>query len=437
MINMNLKPIFISCLFILSCTSSIEEKTDYKLLENDQQLLENSMNNYKVLLYKFGKISMRSAILEEPISEEHRTFHNRLQKVSNKLEQRNPDGSLRLSALDYISIFRDYRAMKAYIKKTDEDIFPTLTQGMAKDGKQKIIPLSAEEKILEQNIEHALLSIFVMTSRDFGKEIALYECSKTNPDLLPDGEIKTLLQYYRGILFFDKGLYYLSEYEISRNIDWLKKNPSIDLPHTRTIFNWVGANQKDSHIGYLAINHLFRGFDRLMMEREIDEQRALEDFEAFLNGANKLGLHNEATWSIEVYLHLKRQNPQQAIVALQKLQSSTLLSSKEKQSINEAIEYLHNRDSGETLNAIYDKYFLSKIVMKYMLSVLREVDWKTVLSEKEIPYVDQAVQSLRAFDSFIQNMEHYTDGEELKEAGRALQKKGSDWLDKAKDLIEE
>jgi len=282
---------------------------------------------------------------------------------------------------------------------------------------------------------HALLSGVVMLSRDFGKEISLYECSKTNPDLIKGGEIKALMQYYRGFLFFDKGLNYLSENEFSQNINWLNENPSADLSYTKAVFNWASTTDQQCHTGFLSMNHLFRGFDRLMMDREIDEQRALEDFEVFLKGTNELGLNNEATWGIETYLYLKKEEHEKAIASLNKLKTSDLLSSKEKRSIDESIAYLKDRESGKVLNGVYDKYFLSKVITKYMFAVLTDVEWKKILKDQDIPYTDEAFKTIDAFKIFVKNMEQYTSGEQLKEVGKGLKETGSGLFDKAKELI--
>ena len=438
---MSHKTIFLFSILLLfsSCFGSAEKKTDQELLEKDRKKLENSMDSYKVLMYKFGKISLRSSMQKEALSEEHQEFQEKLARVSGKLQQKNPDGSLNISAMEYLSIFKDYRSMKTYIKKTDEDIFPTLFQGLSndfgKDPNKKMTILSKEEKLEEQNLEHALLSGVVMLSRDFGKEISLYECSKTKPELMKGGEIKALMQYYRGFLFFDKGLNYLSENEYSQNIEWLNKNPSADLTYTKAVFNWAGTTDQECHTGFLSMNHLFRGFDRLMMDREIDEQRALEDFEIFLKGTHELGLSNEAIWGIETYLYVKKEEHEKAIAALNKLKTSDLLSSKEKGSIDKSIAYLKDRESGKVLNGVYDKYFLSKLITKYMFAVLTDVEWKKILKDQEVPYTDEAFKTIDAFQNFVKNMEQYTSGEQLKEVGKDLKETGSGLFDKAKELI--
>ena len=142
--------------------------------------------------------------------------------------------------------------------------------------------LIGDKKIEVQNMEHAALSMIVLATRDLGQPFALYECAKTQPELLPDTEIKTLLEFVRGFLFFSNRLYYLSEDGFSRNIQWLDKNETVPMPYTKAFFGWSHLNDTQTHTTFHSLNYLFRGFDRLKMERKIDQERALEDFEKFL-----------------------------------------------------------------------------------------------------------------------------------------------------------
>ncbi len=423
-------------LFFTNCSG---EKTDEALLQKDKDELIELLDSDKVLAYKFVKICIRSSTAQNDVSPEFHEFKTKFDRIFNKVVSYDIENTEELSLIDYISIYRDYRAMKGFIEETDEDIFPTLTEALNKvygDSITKTIPLLGdEEKIVIQNIEHAFLSAIVIASRDLGKEISLYESSKTHPELIPDSEIKTLMQYFRGFLFFEKKLYYLSEDEISRNIVWLNNNPDTDLSLTRAIFQWGNLNNEKTHTGLHALNHLFRGFDRLMMERDIDQERALLDFEEFLNDAEKIGLDNEVIWSIETYLHLKQENSEKAISSLEKLKSSVLLSKKEKESIDESIAYLKDREPDKVLNGIYDKYFLSKIATKYMISILAKIDWKKLMKEQNIPYTDETFKIIDTFNNFIENIDKYSSTESLENAGDEIKNQGSKLWDKAKGLI--
>ncbi|WP_299715951.1 short-chain dehydrogenase [uncultured Tenacibaculum sp.] len=425
-------------LVLISCSS--EEKTDAALLKLDKKKLEKSLDSYKIFPYKFGKIAIRSSVTKDTISEEYQKFKTTLDKISKRLMRHDLSNPDKLSVLDYLSIYRDYKKMENFIMKTDEDIFPTLVDALrvtyADSISRKLPYVSGNNKKIVEGLEHAVLSAIVILSKDLGKEVSLYECSKTDPNVLPDSELKALLSYFRGFLFFEKKLYYLSEDEISRNIAWLDKNEGIDLPYTRAMFQWGNLSNEQTHIGFHALNHLFRGFDRLMMERDIDEKRALEDFEAFLKDANNIGLNNEITWSIETYLYLKTEEKEKAIVSLEKLKTSALLSTREKEKIEESITYLKDRDSGKLLNGVYDKFFLSKIAIKYMFSVLSKVDWQKLLKDNNVPHTDEMFVVIDNFKNFLENLSTYTSADGLKEAGKELKDKGKSLFDKAKGLIE-
>lgn len=438
---MNIKNILSTVVLIgllLGCSS--KEKTDQQLLALDKEEMLKSLDSYKVFPYKFGKILIRSSITKDTISTEFTSFKKDIDKLSKKLMSHDIENPESLSLLDYISIYRDYKKMESFVMRTDEDMFPTITDALNVtygDSIRKKRPFFiGKEKEKIENIEHSILSAIVILSKDLGKEVALYECSQTNPESLPNSEMKTLLQYFRGFLFFEKGLYYLSEDEISRNINWLNTNKGVDLPLARTLFQWGGFNNEQTHIGMHSLNHLFRGFDRLMMEREIDEQRALEDFEMFLKDSKEIGVDNEIIWSVETYLYLKNEKKEEAIASLVKLKSSNLLSTKEKKEIEASIAYLKDRESGSLLNGVYDKYFLSKIATKYMFSILAEVDWRTLMEEQNVPHTKEMFVVIDNFRKMIDNLNTYTSADKLKEVGSDIKDKGKDFFNKALEMVD-
>lgn len=426
--------------FIIGCSD--ENKTDGDLLERDKQELEASLNSYKVFTYKFGKILIRAAA-SPPKDTTSIKFQADLDRISKKFVKYNLDSTQSLSMIDYISIYRDYKKMKAFIIETDEDIFPTLSDALmiiqadSVNRNNNIKRLTGKEKEFVQNIEHSILSAIVILSKDLGKEVSLYECSKTNPELLPDSEIKILLQFYRGFLFFEKGLYYLSEEEMTRNIAWLNKNKNLDFPYTRALFKWNNLSNQKTFLGLHSLNHLFRGFDRLMMDREIDQERALEDFEIFLKDSKEIGLDNEIIWAIETYLYLNNEKSEKAIVSLTKLKSSNLLFRNDKKRIDESIEYLKTREPGKVLNGVYDKYFLSKIATKYILHILSKVDWQSIMEEQNVPHTEEMFKMIENFKTFTKNLNKYTSAEQLKETGKDLKNKGKNLWNKAIELMEE
>ncbi|MGL1888721.1 MAG: hypothetical protein OCD76_19565 [Reichenbachiella sp.] len=427
-------------LLILTLSCSEKEKTDDELLEKDKVELVGKLDSYKVSSYKFAKILIRSSADKDTISTEFISFKSDMDRIFNQVVKYDIENSESLSLLDYVAIYRDYKKMEDFIMKTDEDIFPTLmdvfnvTYGDSLSRKEEYY--QGEEKAYIQNIEHSVLSAIVILSKDLGKEVSLYECTKTYPELLPDSEIKTLLQYFRGFLFFEKGLYYLSEDEISRNINWLNENQQVDLALTRAMFQWGNLDNEKTHKGFHSLNHLFRGFDRLMMDRTVDEERALQDFEMFIKDSKEIGLDNEIVWSVETYLYLKNEENEKAVVSLTKLKTSELLSSDDKERVDESIEYVTNRKSGGVLNGFYDKYFLSKIATKYMFSILSKVDWERIMKEQNVPHTEEMIATIEKTTDFLENLQRYSGADQLKKTGEDLKNTGEDLWDKTKRLVE-
>lgn len=423
-----LKPLLIILLILFSCSQ--EEKTDQILFEKDQQKLLEHLDNFKVSIYKFIKVSIRAGALKDSISPELIAFQNQTKKLNLLLSKSE---SKQLSFKDYLELYRTYKATKAFIEENDEDNFPTILEAIREnnqDSANKNKPfLQGEEKIIAQNSEHAMLSVFSLISKDLGKEIALYECFKTKPDLLPDGEIKALLQFLRAFVFLDKKLLYLSENELTQNINWLNKNPDADWNYTGLIFGWGISDKQKIHSSFHALNHLLRAFDRLQMERKKDEEKALQDLEIFLDDSRKIGANNEITWAIEAYLYIKKENPEKAIIALTKLKNSPLLSQNEQNAIKESIKYLENRESGKTLNGIYDKFFLTKIASRYILNQLAEVDWKSILEENNVPYTKEIFENIEQLNELISKLNEYAKAEKLKEKGSKLWNAGKDLLE--------
>jgi len=219
---------------------------------------------------------------------------------------------------------------------------------------------------------------------------------------------------------------YLAEEDLTQNIKYIEKTRNADFSNYYWYLYGKNISKQQSQDISLAINHLLRGIDRLIIGNE-KEQGALDDFQAFLNICNYLGVQTELTLAIETYLHLKNEDSERAINSLQRLKQSTMFSEKEKKSIDESIGYLQNRESGKVLNSVYDKYFLSKIVMKYTWNKTKELDWRRFMKKQGFENVDATFNKIEATKEFIKNLEKYTTEDGLREASKQL-KEGSEEL---------
>jgi hypothetical protein len=227
----------------------------------------------------------------------------------------------------------------------------------------------------------------------------------------------------------------LSENEFTNNINWLEKNPNIDLNILKIMFKWQQLSDEQAQLAFLSMNHLFRGFDRSMMERDIDEKRALEDYQAFVDNCQKLGLNTELTQVIESYLYIKKEDNQKAIASVTQLKASPLLSDNEKKSINETISYLSKREKGATLNTVVDKYFISKIATKYVFAMISKIDWRTVLKENKVENTTIILDYIEKYKKFMNTFSTYNNQKMIDETSAEIKEQGKGLLDKASELM--
>jgi len=422
---------------IIFFTACSREKTDQLLLELDQKKLAENINYDKITFYKFAKIAVRSAAVQDTTLPEYQKFSKQAQSVVRTLNTINGHHNESISVIDALRVYKEYRAVKQFVKETDEDVFPLLSAGfiaMKTDSKTAQPFFKDSNKAYNQNIEHAILSMAVLATRDLGQPFALYECSKTQPELLNDSEVKTLLEFVRGFLFFSNSLFYLSEDGLSRNIKWLDKNEKIPFPYTKSFFGWGRLNDEQTHLAFHSMNYLFRGFDRMRMERKIDEERSLEDFESFLTDMNKLGIQNELVWGITAYLNLKKEQPEKSLPALEKLSQSPLFSNSEREALQKSIVYVKDRKSDKALTSVYDKAFMGKIATKYMFAMLSKIDWEKLMKQQGVPYTETIFAGIGKFKALSNSVSEYTQPSTIEKGKKEIGKKGNELLEKAKGL---
>ncbi|WP_298417890.1 short-chain dehydrogenase [uncultured Kordia sp.] len=423
----------IAFICLLSSCSFLEDD-GLTPIEKERLELEESVYSYKVLFWKYMKMAQKAQYVNKDVYPELLPVKEKLGNIENLAKMYNKKSNNdELSALDYVSVYKDFTETKDYIKETDEDILPSILEFNHSKNKKE---LTAEEKELYKSGEHFLFSAAAMLFRDLGREIALYEITKVDMEKFPEGEEKCLYRLFRSMLFLEKGMIYLTEEELTQNINYIANNKDVDFTSYYLFLYGKQLSREQAKDVSLSINYLLRGVDRLIIGGE-KEQGALDDFQAFLDIANKLGVQTELTLAIETYLHLKNEDSEKAIVSLLKLKESNMLSDKEKKSIDEAIEYLKDREPGKVLNSVYDKYFLSKIVMKYSWNKVKELDWRRFMKERGFENADVLFDKINTVREFVENIEKYTTEQGIKEAGKELKEGSEELWDKAKNYWNE
>ena len=425
---------YVLALFLLSACSS--EKTDEELLEQDRIALNENLVSGKVVPYKFVKLMVRGYASEDTTSSKFKAFKRDSDKLVQKLLELNHADEL--SVKDYWMMYRVYDQMGEFVTRTDEDEFPVVVDAFRKfwDGTKSTHYFKGKEKAAQEAGEHAFLSVLAMASNSLGSDIALYECAETDVELLPDSELKAQLRFVRGFVFMQKGFYYLSESEYSSNLEWLKNNRNLDLTYTINALQLGKFNKEESYTAFRAMNHLYRGIDRLMMEREVDHERALEDFERVLKDCKKLKIDNEAVWAIEIYVYLEKGKNDKAIASLNKLKKSKLLTADDRTLVDECIGYLQKNDSESALKEVYDKVFMLKIASSFTYSRIKNVNTNKLLKRSKVPNASKIVNKTKVLEKAVEQIDSFSNGETLKEATKKAGEEGESLLEEVKGLVD-
>lgn len=428
---MNIKKqvfIIIITLLLVSCSMFNKETDTSVLIEKDRQHLNEKVNTFPALIYKFIKVNSKISEMDSlhliKLKENHPEIQD-ISKVFTEIESINSDDT-ELSALEYIKLFKAFNDAKNVIRTFNEDVLPSYSEIQEPNN-------NFTETEIKQNKtnEHIVFAILGLITRDLGTGSVFYELSMVNPETIPETESKIYITTLRNLMLFEKELYYLSEYEITENIDWIEANKqaklNIELPFGTT---------KHMRERVLILNYLIRGLDRLKMDTEVSENEAMKDFEKIVEISKESGIDNELVQAVEVFFYLKNDNPEKAIIALNRLKKSKLLSQNEKESIDEAIIYLENRETGKVLNSVFDKIVLSKIIGNYLYANAKDMDWEKVLEKYGIHIPEIVKDKSKFINNLLKNINKYASDVDFIDTKEGIKNKGLDLLEKSKSLLE-
>ena len=425
-------------LLMLACGT---EKTDEELLAEDRAKLAKSLDSFELTYYRSVIIGIRTAASSDTTGMAKAILKAR--QLAHHLHRNNATDTASAEGPNVVKLYLDYRDVAEFVKNTDEDEFPTLQEGLAalyQRPESRDPLLQGDEKARAQNMEHATLSVLTTAYPPLGKSIPLYECSKTNPALIPNSDLKMLLHLFRGSVFMVHKLNYLAEYEITEGIAWQEAHPDGPYPESQSYLSAAGIEPAHAATSVHGLLYLLRGSDRLMMKRAIDHERAMSDLRVFVDDAHKIGLNNELVHAVEAYLAMEEGNKEAAIEALSKLRTSDLLTEDERSEIDASIEYIQSREEGAPLNSVQDKVFLGKVVSRWVYRKAQNVDWEQQLKQNDVPLADELMETMERVERVgqgLQAAESATEAakETLKDAADAAKKEGEALLDQAKGFL--
>lgn len=400
--------------------------TDQELLEQDKTQLREQLDSESVILYKLCKMITRSTHddkLDAHVGKNKEDFQV-LTKLFNKLSKDQD-----LSPSEYLSFASSFKEVHSFVEKTDEDIFPSFFESLKSTGNTKHKFIVGAAKDIQDSQDHALMSLFVKFGGGFSGSASFYECSQIETDKLPDAKARFYFRLYKGFILLENDLKYLAEAEFTGNINELKKDKSLDFTEVNVVFGKTQFNKAQSAKLALMVNYLLRGVDRTMMEREIDQERSLEDFEAGIKLAHELGIQDEFIWPIEAFLYIQKGENKKAIATLKKLEQSKMLSDDEKEIVGTAIKALEKGDSEAAMaDGAFDAAFVSNLVSEIGFGRFTDKAQQKVTSSKQYSYIKKKTDAMTKFISIPGGSAEPSDSKDAK-------KEDESYWDKAKKLV--
>jgi hypothetical protein len=431
--NMKNLTILIISLLILGISSCHHEDP---LEKERKEFVKSIEGDMALTVYRGVKITLRSF----PINQKVENADSLISAIKNKkpgyenvsqytvqfLETFMGSGNSdeKISVQKAFAIVQAFNKLKSEIKDKNEDDYPTLLEVIFYLNEVKNVKEDNLVKELKWNSakEHLVLSAALMAAKPLPVSFQLYETSKLDIPKLDNTEIKPLAAMFKGMIMMQNKWYYLSEESLTQGIESLDAgNLKFEFDSFPSLFPEAKIDSREAEIAQLhGLSCLLRGFARTKMDDKKKKKLAVDDFELFVNDANKIGADNELVWLAGTYVSIKKEENEKAIVYLDKLQTSENFSDSEKEALKETKEYLSKRDPDKALNVIYDKVFIGKLVVKYLSNYISQVEWHKAISKTD---TGKKLLGIPEFiDTEYKKLEKEMGGKSLEEKGKNLVK---------------
>ncbi len=372
LINIMRTLLYLSISFLIlffSCGKSEED-----MRKKEKKKMQEQLSNSKLQLYKSMKIALRSTatVGQNPELDSARKsmfllVGTVLHEGASLLDKSKP---VEIHPLELFALAKEVYDTKEVLLKTDEDSLPTLLANIfyvftgSANIKSDFFPVS-----YNNNHEHIVLSLLWQTTPSAPKDFALYEVYKSDEKDIQDLNLRLVYQLTKAFVLMDNEYFYHSYDKSNEYLHYMESNK--DLISKTPMINMVNQGfgpSEQSYYQFHGMGLIIRALDESKMKKE---KESLDDMELFLEDMEKGGLDNELTWLVDAYVHIKKEEYDKAIPALEKLQKSDKIQAPEKQAISELLVFIKGRKKDSALNMFNDKLAFGKIAFHLMTDRLK------------------------------------------------------------------
>jgi len=387
-------------------------KSDEDMRKKEEKKMQEQLNNPKLQLYKSMKIALRSTatVGQNPELDSARKsafllVGTVLHEGASLLDKSKP---VEIHPLELFALAKDVYDTKEVLLKTDEDSLPTLLANIfyvftgSANIKSDFFPVS-----YNNNHEHIVLSLLWQTTPSAPKDFALYEVYKSDEKDISDLNLRLVYQLTKSFVLMENEYFYHSYDKCNEYLKYMEDNK--DLISKTPMINMVNQGfgpSEQSYYQFHGMGLIVRALDEDKMKKE---KESLNDMELFLEDMQKGGLDNELTWLVDAYVHIKKEEFDKAVPALEKLQKSDKISAPEKQAITELLAFIKARKKDSALNMFNDKLAFGKIAFHLMTERLKASKQMTDLDKsnegKKLMEVQKEMNDkMQYFDSAKNNL---------------------------------
>lgn len=405
-----------------------------KSLENDISEQADTLDGIFVAYWKGAKISLRSLPVNEDTKELNFAAINNSQAEALGLgphlrkildtellfSEKKPD-SVSYSVTDVFELSKELYRMKDKTENMDEDDYPTFLEVIAHGKRITTGKILQYPKPWSNALDHWTFAL-VMEARTIFPSWKTYELSKIDINEFETTDYKSMASLHIGLNNLRNEWFYLADQSFTNSITELNKDGfSLDASTKALISENLVEGYTAEQQGQIllrATSHLMRGWSRQQSEEEALASKASGDVELALKDFNLLGINNELVWLAESYLYIKKEDIDRALLSLDKLERSELISDKEKALIRETKSHLVNREPDKALNFLTDKVFMYRLGVSYTYSYAKDVEWVNLLQKSEDGRA--ILESFDDLESAIEKIKDFLSLEEVKKKSEAL-----------------
>lgn len=349
----NLLPLALCFFVLVSCGTKEEDPFTREQKEIDEYLSSEGLNVYKAF-----KVSIRGTktVGEDTLFDQARM---QLFALTGYVLQQAADTTQTFDAMDLANTISDAKPSIEVLLKKDEDSLPTVMQNIS----FVMQPAPGEDvlgDLFTESEEHLILGGLWFAGAHAHPDLALYELNRVKAADVRDAQLKCLAEMTRSLLYLTHQWPYHAEKSADDFLaltesekDALLKSP---WPGVDAAGNPVTPEQAWHQLR--AIAYLLRGAAREKCEEEEKKELAFDDLGAFVKEAEAGGLDHEVVDLAGLAVALKKENSDDALLYIGKLEKRPNLTQEEKDLVAEIKTYVTDKKNEEAQQAMEENNLL-------------------------------------------------------------------------------